>query len=411
VDGTILSDGTVVTLHPLSIARGPNGDHEIGRAETGVYISVPAEGADLISWLQAGLPLGTVRQQFANRYGEPPDIEDFITGLTACEFVQSIDGRRLTADEEAPPPTGSARRGWRLLDALPAERVAWLLSPPMRVLYWSIWLVIPAVFLLRRDLVPSASDAILHPRMTVNVVILAVVGWILVFLHELAHLLTARARGCGGSLTVSHRLYFLVAQTDLSAVRALPHNQRCAPYLAGMTWDMGVVLACTLLRMMNVLPDLAAAVAYLALVSVVFQCAFFMRTDIYLVFVNRLRLGNLMQDTRHWLVNLAHRLLRRPLPYDLSRIPSREIRIIRYYAAFYCAGVLVLLGVLLVVGVPLLMQLLRRAVTDIAQGPTHIAFWDGTALLLFVTLNVSLLIAVTWRDHRMRHPYAPPTRL
>jgi hypothetical protein len=238
--------------------------------------------------------------------------------------------------------------------------------------------------------------------MTANIMVLAVLGWGLLFLHELAHVLVARAHGCDSSLSIGHRLYFLVAQTDLTTVRALPHHRRYAPYLAGVTWDMGVVLACSLLRLAGIQSSLVAALAYLALMSVAFQCAFFLRTDGYLVLVNWLRLGNLMENSRHWLVNLGHRTLGRSGPYDLSQIPVRELRIIRWYAGFHFLGVLVLLAGLVFLGLPLLARLVRQAATNLTQGPTQAIFWDGLGFLVLATLNVGLIVVVWRRDHQTR---------
>lgn len=401
MDHTILNDRVQVALHPLSIVRGRDGEHEVGRADTGVFISVPPEGLDLIGWLRSGLPLGKVKEAFAERYGEPPDVEDFLAGLAACGFVQAIDGRAVT-DIADMPAARTRKRGWQVLADLPAERVRWLISRPMLLCYLTIWLTVPALFLLRPDVLPSLSDAVIFPRMTANIIVLAVLGWGLLSLHELAHVVVARAHGCDSSLSIGHRLYFLVAQTDLTTVRALPHHRRYGPYLAGVTWDMTVVLACSLLRLAGIQSSLVAALAYLALMGVMFQCAFFLRTDGYLVLVNWLRLGNLMEDSRHWLVNLGHRILGRPGPYDLSQVPVRELRIIRWYAGFHFLAVLVLLAGLVVFGLPVLAGLLRQAATDLTRGPTHAVFWDGLGFLVLATLNVGLMVVVWRRDHLMR---------
>jgi putative peptide zinc metalloprotease protein len=273
----------------------------------------------------------------------------------------------------------------------------------MAVLYVLVWLAVPLLFLLHPAVVPSASKGILHTRVLLNLVVLEVLGWALVFLHELAHCLAARAYGCPCFVTMGRRLYFLVAQTDLTATRTLPRRQRYGPYLAGMTWDLLLLLACTLWQLTPLRSPLAGALAYLLLTGLIFQFAFFLRTDLYFVFTNRFRLGNLMQDTQHWLANLVCRLLRRATPYDLESIPSRELRIIRWYALFYVIGVAVALADFLLLGLPLLLHLSSQALLGMSAGPTQLSFWDGTGYLLVVLLDFGLLFFVTYREYRVRH--------
>jgi hypothetical protein len=281
----------------------------------------------------------------------------------------------------------------------------------MAVLYVFVWLAVPLLFLLHPALFPSASNGILPTRVLLNLVVLQVLGWGLAFLHELAHCLAARAYGCPCFVTLGRRLYFLVAQTDLTAARTLPRKQRYGPYLAGMTWDLGVLLACTLWQLTPLRSPLAGFLAYLLLNGLIFQLAFFMRTDLYFVFTNCFRLGNLMQDTQHWLANLVCRLLRRATPYDLESIPRRELRIIRWYALFYVVGVAVAVADFLLLGLPLLLHLSSQVILGLHAGPTQLSFWDGTGYLLVVLLNFGLLFFVAWREYRVRSKEQRPSGL
>ena len=43
-----LSDSSVVGLHPLHIGEERDGETEVGRPETGVFVSLPAEGVALV---------------------------------------------------------------------------------------------------------------------------------------------------------------------------------------------------------------------------------------------------------------------------------------------------------------------------------------------------------------------------
>jgi hypothetical protein len=392
----LLHTQTTVELFPLHIGKEEDGATEVGRTDTGVFISLPAEGVMLVRDLVAGVPLAEVSDRFAAAYGQTPELDDFLAALVECGFVRAIDGRPVLTSA----PVDEAPRGWQLLGRMPTHWVAWLLSPPAVVMYILVWLAVPTVLAARPDLLPSADDAWLHTGVLANFAALTGLGWGLVFLHELAHLIAVRARGCTGHLRLSHRLHFLVAETDMSGVRSLPRRDRYAPYLAGMTWDATVLLGCLLLQLAGVDSVIPGAIAYLVMMTLLFELGFFMRTDIYYVIANALRLGNLMADTRHWLANQVARLRRHPAPYDLSAVPARELGIIRWYAVVVVLGVGVTLGQFVVLGLPLLARIVYGAAAQLTAGPTTGRFWDGTGLLLITVAHFGLLLVVIGRGRR-----------
>jgi len=397
-----LTEASLVEFYPLHIGEPENGQLVVGRADTGEFIALPAEGVALVRWFQDGLPAGEVKRRFAAQFGQAPELDEFVAGLADCGFVRRVDGW-----SHVPPPSVAARpRGWQLFGGIPADRLAWLFSFPMRLLYWSVWVAVPVLLLIRPGLIPLAADAWVHPRVMVNALILMVATWALIFLHEMAHLLAVRARGCSGYLAVSHRLHYLVAQVEMSSVRTLPRSLRYGPYLAGMTWDMAVLLVCLLLQVFGVETAVPGLVAYVVAPSLVFQFGFFMRTDIYYLFVNWLDLGNLMADTQRWLVNLLMRLLGRRPPHDLSAVPVRELRIVRWYAGFYLLGVLIVVGQFIMLGLPLAVRFAAQAGASLARGPATVEFWDGLLFFALAGANFGAVAWASWRERRRRQAVA-----
>jgi putative peptide zinc metalloprotease protein len=395
-----LRDDSLVALHPLHIGEEQDGEVEVGRPDTGVFIALPAEGVSLVRMFTTRMPLREVADRFRATYGTDVDVVDFVRELSGCGFVHSVDGVVLTEQ----PESGEAGepQGWRLLAGLPQRRVAWLLSRPARACYMAVWVVLLSVLVARPDLWPSARNAFLEIGVLGNLVLLTLLGWVLVFLHESAHLVAVRARGCSGTLDISHRLQFLVAQTDMSSVRVLPRNQRYAPYLAGMTWDASLLLLCLLLQAAGTPSPLPALVAYLLAMALLFECAIFMRTDLYYVFTNLLRLGNLMHDTRRLVANLAARVLRQPPPHELSDIPARELRVVRWYAPFATVGVAVAVGQFVLLGLPLLLTFVGEAVSGLAADPRSISFWDSVGLIGVVGAQFGLLFTGIVRERWRR---------
>ncbi|MEV7986786.1 hypothetical protein [Micromonospora sp. NPDC085948] len=382
-----LTDTAVVRLYPLHIGESEDGVCEVGRVDTGDFVELPAEGVDLVRWLGAGLPLGEVRRRFADRYGTEPDLADFLDGIASCGFLR-VDA---TTGEAGAPATGATadRRGIAVLANLPPHRVSWLLAPPMRLLYVGGWLTVPVLLVLVPSLRPTPADAFLLEGVLANALVVAMVAWMLVLLHELAHAATVRALGVTGRLSISRRLWFLVAQTEMSAVRSVPRRRRYAPYLAGLTWDLLLMSVCLVLQLAGMHERLVRGVVYTLTLSVVYQFLVFMRTDIYYVLGNWLRLGDLMGDTRRWLANQLRRLVGRDPGHDLGGVPSRELRIIRWYAPFYLLGSLAVTAALLALTAPAMVTMVRLAVDGIDAPVDGLAFWNGVGFLALVALQLA----------------------
>jgi hypothetical protein len=394
-----VNDDTVVTLHPLHFGAEEDGEREVGRVDTGVFVALPTEGVVLLELLSTGLSVAQVRGRFAERFGTEPDLEEFLEGIGECGFVAAVDGQTTGPA----PAEQAATGGLRLLGNVPSHRVAWLLAPPMRVLYWAIWVAAPVLVLFEPELLPQPSDALVFDQVLASSLFLAVVGWTLLLCHECAHAIVARALGCTGWLSISRRLYFLVAQTDVSGVRAAPRNRRYAAFLAGMTWDMAVVVGCLVVQLAGGAgQQLVRAVVYMLALALLFQFLVFMRTDVYYVLANWLRLGNLMEDTRHVVANAVRRAIGRPPSHDLSAVPERELRVIRWYAPFYLLGSAAAITAYGVLMIPALLPFLGIALTGVADGPGSAGFWDGAGFLLLVISQFAALGWVALRERRQR---------
>jgi hypothetical protein len=395
-----LDADTVVALYRLHIGEERDGEAEVGRPETGTFIGLPSEGVALVRWLADEVPLRQVGERFMAAYGQEVDVVGFVRELSGCGFINSIDGCPLV--DESPDEIAAEPRGWRLFAGLPQSRVAWLLSRPARACYVAIWVAVLALLVTRTDLRPSADGAFLNIGVLGNLAVLTGLGWLLVFMHEVAHLVAVRARGCSASLDLSHRLHLLVAQTDMTSVRVLPRNERFAPYLAGMTWDATVLLSCMLLQAGDVHSQVPQMIAYLLSMSLLFELGLYLRTDVYYVVTNVLRLGNLMQDTRRWLTNLAARGVRSAPRHDLSDIPPRELRLVRWYAIFAVVGVAITIGQFVLLGLPLLLRFARDAASGLHTGPGNLSFWDSTGLLAVLATQFGLLFIGVVRERRRR---------
>jgi len=233
----------------------------------------------------------------------------------------------------------------------------------------------------------------------------AAIAWTLILVHELAHLATARAAGAPARITLSTRLQFLAAQTDVSGVWGAPRRTRMTVYLAGMALNVCIVAACLLILVGSGPHGLArqllcVVVAETAL-ALPTQFMVFMRTDLYFVLQDLTRCANLYADGSGYLRHLARRATRRgagPNPDPSQDYPRLQRRAIRVYSAILLVGTGICLGVEFAVTLPALIALIARAVAEI--GTTALATLDGAVLIAVLATWQVLWCARWWARHQ-----------
>jgi len=197
------------------------------------------------------------------------------------------------------------------------------------------------------------------------------------FVHEFAHLVAARALGVNSRLAISHRLWYLVAETDLTGLWSVPKGKRYLPILAGAIVD--ATSGCLLLLLVYAndlygmrLPDRAVhllrAIAFVYLMRLAWQCLLYMRTDFYYVIAAFFNCKSLMRDTETFLRNLMSGLFSRIRKVDQSSIPAKERRVISIYAVLWIGGRVVALSLLWAVTIPVAILYIKNLASVFRTG-------------------------------------------
>jgi hypothetical protein len=395
-----LGGGSRVRLHRLS--QRPDGDEwVIGRVETGEFIIVPPVAHRVITLLGQGQAIDDITARLRDETGTRFAVADFVAALDELGFVAAVDDRVRPDDARVRPSLPWLRPGY----------VRWLLHPFVPVIVAAF--AVAAVLMLVRhpDLLPSYRVLVWANRAGLVLAVNAAIAWTIILVHESAHLATARAAGVPARITLSTRLQFLAAQTDVSGVWAAPRRIRMTTYLAGMSIDLCTAGTCLLilgLASPHGLPrHLLAVAAALALLGLPLQFLVFMRTDIYFVLQDLTRCANLYADGSAYLHYLAGRITRRSSHPDPSRgYPAPQRRAVRFYSAVLLAGTAICLGIEFGVTLPALITLLARAVSEI--GSTLAGTLDG-ALALAILLGFQVVWGTRWW-HRHQHQVRSMTR-
>lgn len=399
-----------VRIYPFS--RQIEGDEAIiGRAETGVFLAVPSAALEVLDALAAGKTVGEAQDLFYEQHGETPDLEDLLEILNAKGFLRN-DASLPSSSVPSPLPIKQRRSHF---SSISAEMARMVFSRGMAIAV--VPLLIVAVVLVLRDpgLLPDRFALFFKDDRTLKTLGVALFGYSSLFLHEMGHLVAARARGVGATLGIGHRLWFLVAETDLTGLWSLPRKERYLPLLAGTLVDLVSMSMLVVVLALNREQRLTLgswslqilnALFFVYFLRVVWQFYLFVRTDFYYVITTALGCKNLLGDTEAFLRNLLARLLRRGLRQDQSHLPRWERRYIHAYAVIWVLGRALSFSILIFVSIPVTLRYLASIGPTLRAGysASPHAFVDsiGWLMLSFSPLVLGIMLWIrsltrSWR--------------
>ncbi|MFI6288458.1 hypothetical protein ACIBCM_27555 [Streptomyces sp. NPDC051018] len=396
-----VADGTAyVRFHELA-RRHEGGEWIVGRMDTGDFVALPEVGVRAIELLEQGLTVDGAAERLREETREDTDVVDFVGALAGLHFVAEINGRPVPSP---PPPKPSLR--W-----LRPRHVRWTLSPAVPVVVAALVAAALVVLVRRPDLSLGYRSLLWHPRGSAVIALSAAAGWLMLVLHECAHLAVARATGVPARIRLGTRLQFLVMQTDISGIELAPRRHRITAYLAGMALNLTVSSAAVLCASATG-PGTTArrvllAVALIVVLSTPFQFMVFMRTDVYFVLQDVLGCRNLYGDGLAYARYTARRLRyaarrRGKPPKDPTLgLPARERRAVRAYTPVLVVGTALCLAFLAAVTLPADLTLIGRALNGWGADRPLADKLDAAAVLLALG-GVHTLWAVTWWRNRRR---------
>ncbi len=382
-----LFDNSRVTFVPFSWRT--EGEHYIvWRKEGSNFIELAEDSFITLQLLQQGESFREVSERLEKKYGEKYDIKDFVSELIQLGFVSSIDGIPL----QVTPPRG------KTISFINPRYARWIYSTPLLMVYIGLIVFAGMIFLSNREYLPKYSDFFFHENYLVVLSMSLFMGVILLIFHEFAHLMAGKAVGVDGFFRISMRLYFIVAETNLTRLWSVPRKKRYLPFLAGMLNDGFIIAILTIHRWASdqgLVSRIAFVYAFEKLIililfyGIIWQFFFFMRTDLYYVIANLLGCRNLFGDSWTLILNNLFLAFFRNLKIPLS-IPRKELRIAKIYAPFMLITTVLSLGFFAVYGLPILIQLLLQAINMlmINSQVDLSTFLEGLILTVMMSLQI-----------------------
>ena len=401
-----------VPLHPLVYLV--DGDEvTIGRRDTDSYGIFPTDGAEVVRRLEAGSTPRQVAHWYEREFGESIDISHLLAALAELELVD--------VDTQTPARRPAPLR-WRRLGTALFSGPAWVVFGA--VLLWA------AIAIIRSpDLVPTYHHVFFTEYYTLIELGLFAGTVPLLLLHEAFHALAGRRLGINSRLRISHRLYFVVLETSLDGLVAVPRRQRLLPILAGMLCDLLAFALLTVAADLTRQPDgefsfiggWFLAVAFMILLRIIWQFFFYLRTDLYTLITTLLggvdphatamqllahRFGRLARPIHGWFGGIRAAGPGRPrsaLAIDPEQWHPVDRRVARWYAWLIVLGYTLSIGTLLLVVLPVLYRMLAGALGRLSgSGADWGGLLDSLVFISLTTVQVLLTAALAVRERRRR---------
>jgi putative peptide zinc metalloprotease protein len=363
----------------------------------GEFYEMPQICIDAIEMIQQGLCLEDIETRLKNDYpDEQVNMIDFVYQLYELGLIQKIDG--IPVEQE-----NAEDQSQKYGVVFPSFVGEIFFNPFSTYLYAVLFVVNIILFIVFPDLFPHYEDLFIFDSMMLNMLTWAGLSLIVVTIHEFGHLLAVRARGLPAKLGISHRLFLVVFETDMSHVWKLPPSQRNILYLAGLCFDQVLLFAALSLQLIlpedwMLLKGLLGVVVFDLVIKLLYQCCFYMKTDLYYVFENVTGCYNLMENAQWW--------LKKRLPFlrveGEGDVFAGEERIIRYYSLFYAAGVFITLGIFIFYILPQTIHSYMRSLANLSNPVNSPYFWDGVTFLVISTLMLGLLLYSMAKKYRYR---------
>jgi putative peptide zinc metalloprotease protein len=380
-----LHNHSKVTLNPLNI-RKDRKHYIVEDWDSGDFYEMPQVCIDAIGLIGEGKDLHSIEEVLRERFpNEDVDMKDFLQDLLDLGLIRTIDGKevpkRTAQSVETPGLT------W-----IPEKAGRFFFNRASSLVYLAALLASAGILMVRPGLFPAYKDIFIFDLMMYNILVFLGLTFLLVVLHEIGHVLAMRAEGLPTGISLGHRLFFIVLETDMSRVWTLPPDRRYRLYLAGLAFDAVVLFAALLVQLVVTGDALAAGIAKMAAFStfirILYQCCVYMKTDLYYVIENHSGSYNLMENGQNY--------LRRWLPFlpevKTSKEFAGEEKWVRPYAFFYLVGIMITIAVLGFYNLPLIIHAAMLVMPGFSERATSILFWDAVVFFLQFVIMAGLLL-------------------
>jgi len=348
------------------------------------FIELTPESFEALNLLKKDLTISEIEKILENKFGEPVNLKEFVLELIDLGFVKYVNHIKIKNNKKRKTTLSSIKK----------SHVSWIYSKPM--LYFYIFLVSVALLILffNPSYFPSYTDFFFTENYLFTLIISIITALTLILIHEFAHLIAGKAVGVDGNISIGMRLFYPVAETNLTGLWSLPKKQRLIPLLAGMLNDIliiSIILIAFRLSDFGLLPkntglfNFGKFIILILSYGIIWQFLFFIRTDIYFVVVTLSGAKNLYGDAWQFISNQISIFFgKTPVSLQLS---NKELRIVKGYSIFMLSGTIISMLSFIYFGIPILYEILMQSINLIKLNDTA-SFIEGSILFIIASIQI-----------------------
>jgi len=376
-------------LYPLSIRKDKK-HYIVEEPVSGDFFELPEIGVDALKRLEQGEELVSIEHTLKNSYpDEEVDMVDFVEQLLELGLVQKVDGVPVKR-EQSRATTNSGGFFW-----IPQSVGRLFFNRVMNKVYLLLFLANIIILILNPELFPHYKDIFLFDSMVLNILMYLSISLVLILIHEFGHILAIRAHDLPAKLSIGNRLIFIVFETDLTQAWKLDPKKRNILYLAGISFEQVILSLSFGIMLLFPGAGITGVLGIIVLdifIKFIYQCCFYMKTDVYYVVENITGCYNLMENGRIYLNSLVKK--HRKDGENHKEIFQNEWNLIRLYSVFYIVGVVLTLILAVMYFVPQLYYTYMTIYMNLLGAGDRAAFWDAIAFLVMTMFMLFLLVFV-----------------
>lgn len=327
-----------LTLYPLSITKDQK-NYIVEEPISGEFFEMPLICIDAIERFQKDETVGAVEEALKDQYPEEKvDMLEFVGQLLELGLVQEVDGLRVEGEKEKQKAASKKASGFLFI---PVWVGRLFFNRIMNKVYLFLLFLNILILVLNPSFFPHYQDIFLFDSMILNIVTYLLISLVFILVHEFGHVIAIRAHDLPAKLSIGNRLIFIVFETDLTSAWKLAPKQRNTLYFAGMSFEQ-VILFLTFCVML-LFPDInligfLGIIVFDIFIKTLFQCCFYMKTDMYYIVENLTGSYNLMENAKAYLRSLFRK--DGDSKKGNQQMFQGEEKVVRMYSMFYIAGVL-----------------------------------------------------------------------
>jgi putative peptide zinc metalloprotease protein len=377
-------------LIPLSIQK--EGDsYLVGNSEMGDFYQFPEQGLKILRMLGSGIEATTIKARLATEDAELVDVAAFVDLLLSIGFLHP-ESERQSVQQKLLAATQNQRR---VFDVDPRIARA-IFSAPVLLCGACVMLYAALEMIINPELRVNFNAFYVETNRTALLLLLLILSFIQVAMHESGHMLAAARHGIKSRYTLGNRLWTVVAESDLTGILSLPKAQRYFPMLAGLLVD--TLCASLLTLLLAVLFEHGAtgfsiqvvqALVLELMIGIIWQFNIFVKTDIYFVLCNYFSHPDLDREARVYLRDLTYRATLGLFGVRAATSEFQNLSMLRVFSSIWLLGRVMSLLVLFGVFLPTMAQYLYSAFQMLKGHPESV--WAACDTILYVCISLTML--------------------